>query len=247
MWKKLCVAAILLSSPAHGQDKSFTLDAPDTMVESGFLKHLLPRFSLKKGIRITITETDADARFDTSGTPVFKQGDTTWYLTKVDGPYTDAFQDWLLSDVGKRTIEAFEQDGAALYSADVGSVKVVATVALVGDVVLGEKAALRQCGRCHVVNDSNRMNAIGSTPSFALMRSFSDWQQRFETFFILKPHGAFTQVADVTPPFADNLPPPIAPVEVTLADIEAITAYVGSIEPADLGAPIQLGTAFQSP
>ena len=83
------------------------------------------------------------------------------------------------------------------------------------------------------------MKAIGSTPSFALMRTFPDWQQRFETFFILKPHPAFTQVADVTEPFGSSLPSPIAPIEVTLDEIDAITAYVATIPPADLGAPIQ--------
>jgi len=83
------------------------------------------------------------------------------------------------------------------------------------------------------------MNAIGSTPSFALMRNFGDWEGRFQTFFLLKPHPAFTQVADVTDPFPDNLPSPIAPIEVTLDEIDAIVAYVATIAPADLGAPVQ--------
>ena len=134
-----------------------------------------------------------------------------------------------------------------MFSADVSVKEVEVVQVLTGDAALGEKVALTQCGRCHVVNETNRMNAIGSTPSFALMRTFSDWQERFETFFILKPHPAFTQVAEITEPFPDHLPSPIAPVEVTLDEIDAITAYVSSIEPADLGAPIQGGGAFQSP
>jgi hypothetical protein len=97
------------------------------------------------------------------------------------------------------------------------------------------------------VNETNKMNAIGSTPSFALMRNFPDWQERFETFYVLKPHAAFTQVSEVTAPFPENLPPPIAPVELTLEEIDAIAAYVSLIAPADLGAPIQAGQAFQSP
>ena len=56
---------------------------------------------------------------------------------------------------------------------------------------------------------------------------------------MLKPHAAFTQVDGVTEPFAANLPSPIAPIEVSLEEIEAITAYVGSVDPADLGAPIK--------
>lgn len=247
MWKKIVVAAFLSASSAQAQEKSFTLHAPDKLSDTGFLKHLLPRFSLKKGIRITVTASPADANLGADGTPVFRQGDVLWHLSKVDGPYTDAFLDWLLSDVGKRTIEAFEPDGVALFSADVETDNEVETVALDGDAALGEKVALSQCGRCHVVNETNKMNTIGSTPSFALMRNFADWQQRFENFFVLRPHGAFTQVADVTPPFAEHLPSPIAPINVTLEEIEAITAYVGSLKPADLGAPIQSGTAFQSP
>lgn len=246
MWKKLVLMCLVLVGPVHAQEKSFTLQAPEALVETGFLKHLLPRFSLKKGIRVTLTDDGAaDARLGADGMAVFRDDATVWHLSKTDGPFTDAFQDWLVSDIGKRTIEAFKRDGAPIFSADVGVAEVAAVVEITGDVELGERVALTQCGRCHVVNEKNRMNAIGSTPSFGLMRNFADWQQRFEAFYALRPHGAFTQVRDVTPPFPDNLPPPIAPIEVTLDDIAAITAYVGSIAPADLGAPIQGGGAFQ--
>lgn len=239
MLKKLLFVIIAAASPAVGQDKAFSLQAPKALADTGFLKHLLPRFSLKTGIRITVTADQADLTFGAEGVPVFRQGETVWHLAKVDGPYTDAFEDWLVSDVGKRTIEAFKSEGVAAFSADV-AVKARRKVAVLsGDAALGERVSLAKCGRCHVVNDSNRMNAIGSTPSFALMRTFSDWQERFETFFLLKPHPAFTQVSDVTEPFPEHLPSPIAPIEVTLDEIEAITAYVGSVVPADLGAPVQ--------
>ncbi|WP_299149377.1 hypothetical protein [uncultured Tateyamaria sp.] len=240
MTRTLACLFILLAGPLVAQDKAFTLHAPAMLVETGFLKHLLPRFSLKTGIRVTFVETDTDASIGSEGTPVFAQGNTIWHLAKTDGPYTDAFQDWLLSDVGARTIEAFAPNGTAMFSADVGAVAVPDQVVITGDTALGEAVSLQQCGRCHVINDTNRMNAIGSSPSFALMRTFPDWQARFETFFLLRPHPAFTQVTDVTAPFAEHLPSPIAPIEVTVEQIEAITAYVGSIAPADLGDPIQL-------
>jgi hypothetical protein len=80
---------------------------------------------------------------------------------------------------------------------------------------------------------------MGASPSFRLLRTFPDWQNRFEAFFTLKPHPAFTQVEDVTEPFPIHLPSPIAPIEVTLDEIDAILAYVATVEPADLGAPIQ--------
>ena len=247
MLKKILFCLLILASPALGQSKTFTLSAPPELVDSGFLKHLLPRFSLKMGIRISIVDPGGDAEIGSTGTPVFKRGDTTWHFNGNGVEHTDTFLDWLTSDIGKRTIEGFQPDGEPVFSADVSVKEVEVVQVLTGDAALGEKVALTQCGRCHVVNETNRMNAIGSTPSFALMRTFSDWQERFETFFILKPHPAFTQVAEITEPFPDHLPSPIAPVEVTLDEIDAITAYVSSIEPADLGAPIQGGGAFQSP
>jgi len=238
MLKRLTVLAALLTSPVLAQDKAFTLNAPDALVASGFMKHLLPRFSLKTGVRITIA-ADGVAAFGPEGVAVFKQGETLWHFANPGDPHTDAFEAWLLSDVGKRTIEAFAPEGEALFSADVTVARKVQKVALSGDAALGEKTSLQQCGRCHVVNETNRMNAIGSTPSFALMRTFPDWQERFETFFMLKPHPAFTQVAEITEPFPEDRPSPIAPIEVTWQEIEAITAYVGSIAPADLGAPLK--------
>lgn len=233
------ILALIGAFPAFAQERAFTLNAPDDVASTGFLKHLLPRFSLKSGIRITLSDGASDAVFGNDGTPVFRQGDTIWHFNATGGPYTDAFLEWLLSDVGKRTIEAFKPEGDSLFIADVTVKAEVQEVQLSGDLAMGESESLSKCGRCHVVNEKNRMNAIGSTPSFALMRNFPDWQNRFETFFVLKPHPAFTQVEDVTEPFAAHLPSPIAPIEVTLEQIEAITAYVGSIPPADLGAPMQ--------
>ena len=239
MLKRLIFLAALAADPALSQDKAFSLQTPDRLVEIGFMQHLLPRFSLKTGIRITAVPGAADAAFGAEGTPVFRQGDTVWHLSGTDNPFVEAFETWLLSDVGKRTVEAFVLHGDVIFSADVSIMVEVATAVLDGDAALGEKISLAQCGRCHVVNETNRMNAIGSTPSFGLMRTFPDWLERFETFFLLKPHAAFTQVEDVTEPFAAHLPSPIAPIEVTLEQIDAITAYVGSLAPADLGAPIQ--------
>jgi mono/diheme cytochrome c family protein len=239
MLKTMALLVSLIATPVVAQDKAFALQIPDALIQTGFIKHLLPRFSLKTGIRITPTANAGDAAFGAQGTPVFRQGDVLWHLAKTDGPHTDAFEAWLLSDIGKRTIEAFAPNGAAMFSAEINVKAKVQVAVITGDAVLGEKVGLQKCGRCHVVNHSNRMKAIGSTPSFALMRTFPDWQQRFETFFILKPHPAFTQVADVTEPFGSSLPSPIAPIEVTLDEIDAITAYVATIPPADLGAPIQ--------
>jgi hypothetical protein len=239
MLKQIAVMASLFATSVSAQDKAFTLQAPASLSETGFLKHLLPRFSLKTGIRITPVTGTADAAFGTTGTPIFKAGETLWHLSGTGDDAVDIFEAWLLSDIGKRTIEAFAPQGTPLFSAEITAQAEVESVVMTGDAALGETVSLKRCGRCHVVNDSNRMKAIGSTPSFALLRSFADWQDRFETFFLRKPHPAFTQVAEVTDAFAANLPSPIAPIEVTLEEIAAIVSFVALISPADLGAPIQ--------
>lgn len=229
--------ALMVVSPigAVAQDKAFSLTAPDAMVESGFLKYVLPRFSLKTGVKIEIVAEGGDAAFGADGVPVFREGDIVWHLSGGDADI-DRFRDWLVSDVGKRAVEGF--DGGA-YSSDFAVDEVVAEISFEGDAAVGEKVSLLHCGRCHVVNDSNRMNAIGSSPSFALLRTFTDWDQRFAAFYALKPHAAFTQIEDVTEPFDISRPSPIVPIEITLEDLEAIMAYVAVIAPADLGAPIQ--------
>ena len=88
------------------------------------------------------------------------------------------------------------------------------------------------------MNSPEGMN-ISTMPSFALMRSFPDWETRFATFHLLKPHGSFTQIDGVTDPFDPASPPSIMPMTMTLDELDAILAYVSGIKPADLGAPLQ--------
>lgn len=250
MWKLrsviATVLAVCLAGVAAAEDKAFSLSAPEALRQTGLLKHILPRFSLKTGIRITVADAPADAALGETGAPVFRQGEVIWHFDKGEDADAGAFADWLRSDVGKRTVESFAPAGEPLFSAEVKVVAEVAEVAPTGDAVLGEEVSLRQCGRCHVVSEKNRMNAIGSTPSFALLRTFPDWLARFEGFYLLKPHPAFTQIAEVTDPFPENLPSPIAPIEVTLDELAAITAFVSAMAPADLGGMVDAGGAFQT-
>jgi hypothetical protein len=95
------------------------------------------------------------------------------------------------------------------------------------------------CGRCHVVSERNRFGGIGSTPSFPALRSMPDWEDRFRTFWALNPHPSFTQVEGLTEPFDPASPPHIAPVHLTMAESDAILAYVAGIAPKDLGAEIE--------
>jgi mono/diheme cytochrome c family protein len=224
---------------AMAQDRNFTLRAPAQIVETGFMAHLLPRFSLKHGVRITLVESGGDVAISVNGVPVFAGLDSVWHITASDAAGPMLFTDWLLSDIGKRTIAGFKPEGEALFNTELPVAIATPEIALDGDPTRGERVSLTQCGRCHVINDSNKMDGMGQTPSFALMRTFDDWESRYTTFYVLNPHPSFTQVEDITSPFAANLPPAIVPIEITQAELEDIVAYVATIEPADLGAPLQ--------
>mgnify|MGYP006158933055 FL=1 len=224
---------------AQAQSADFTVSATREIRDTGFLQHLLPRFSLKHGVRITQVDEGGDIVIGGKGVPVFAGLDKIWSVTgsKAAGP--DLFMEWLLSEIGKRTIESFKLDSVAVFTAQVKDQKVAPVLAFEGDLVQGEALSLAHCGRCHVINETNRMKGMGQTPSFALMRTFDDWDNRFATFFVLNPHPSFTQIAGITESFAAHLPPAIVPLEITQAEIDHILSYVATITPADLGAPLQ--------
>lgn len=237
----LCLC-LVVGLPAVAQDKRFTLNAAPELVASGLTKHLIPRFSFKTQVRITLTDTEADLTLsDTAqGRAVFSGLGKTWRMGKPRGEHAKRFADWLTSDVGRNTIASFAPDGAQLFSPDVTVTVEEEEITYDGDIAEGARLSELHCGRCHVVHPDRRLQSIGSTPSFMLMRTFDDWDSRFAAFFALKPHPAFTQVEDVTDPFPENRPSPIVPLEMTLDDIDAILAYVQALEPADLGAPLQI-------
>lgn len=243
----LMEAAALPSAKPRAEAKSFRLSAQETLIASGFLKYLLPRFSLKHGIRIEVVGegAGADARLTANGegTPVFSGPAETWALASSgDGQaseYVAEFERWLTGDIGQATIDAFQVDGKSLFSAALAKPDVQKSVVLPGNAAEGEKLAVIHCGRCHAVNEATRLTTVGSTPSFAVMRGFSDWQRRFEAFFVLNPHPSFTVIDGVTEPFDESRPSPMVPVTVTIEELEAILAFVSRMEPADLGAPIQ--------
>ncbi len=104
----------------------------------------------------------------------------------------------------------------------------------------GEELTLMNCGRCHVVSPKNRMGGIGSTPSFAVLRTFPDWEDRMKAFWTLRPHPSFTQIEGMTEPFPEHLPAHVHPIRLTLQDLDAIIRYARTVEPADLGAGLNL-------
>lgn len=241
----VCALLIALAAGESRAAEGFRLSAPDELVDTGVLKHILPRFSLKTGIPIELVLDGAEAevalRSGGNGRVVFIGPNTTWRMRVRAQDHAGAarFADWLTSEIGQCAITGFAPTGVALFSLTDEEQVEEAEISFDGNAKRGRELSTVHCGRCHVVSDDNRMNAIGSTPSFFVLRTFVDWDTRFQSFYALKPHPAFTQVADVTAPFPSNLPPPIIPVEITLDDIEAILAYVSAITPANLGAPLQ--------
>ncbi|WP_424830822.1 hypothetical protein [Ruegeria sp.] len=235
----LCLSLTLSASPSRAQE-TLGLKAPDEVSASGLLQHILPRFSLKTGIRVIADENgEMSLEVNPPGDPVFSRDDVIYHLRTNDNKRQARFRDWLLSDIGKRTVESYTPPDGTPFTASIEIAAIVEDQSISGDVTLGEELSMTHCGRCHVIGPQNRMNGLGSTPSFAVLRAMPDWSERFQAFFALNPHPAFTQIEDVTPPFAVNLPSPIHPVEMTLDDLEAILAFVTALEAADLGAPLQ--------
>lgn len=231
----------VLVTPARGQEGPIGLAAADPVADSGLLTHILPRFSLKTGVRVVPDPAGPmQLNTDPGGAAVFQGGGVTYYLHSDTSPRQTRFREWMQSDIGKRTIDSFQPDGTQPFSTSVAIVASDSGPEFTGDTDLGAQLSQTHCGRCHVVDPANRMNGLGSTPSFAVLRALPDWGDRFQQFYVLRPHGAFTQVRDVTLPFDPMRPPPIVPVEITLSDLDAILAFVAITEAADLGAALQL-------
>ncbi len=234
------LSCLLGCVPLAAQEAPLGLSAPQSVSDTGLLRYILPRFSLKTGIRLAEDSAGAIRLTETTpGTPVFERDGTVYYLSIPDDPRAQRFSDWLVSDIGRRTVDAFEIDGAKVFSSTIRIVEEETGPRFEGDVERGAQASLMLCGRCHVIGPQNAKNSIGSTPSFAVLRTLPDWDTKFQIFYVLAPHPAFTQVIDVTDPFDPARPSPIVPVEMTVDDLEAILAYVATVPAADLGAPLQ--------
>ncbi|RMH48522.1 MAG: hypothetical protein D6688_01875 [Alphaproteobacteria bacterium] len=150
------------------------------------------------------------------------------------------FIDWLSSDIGRRTIEAFKPADGARYVPGAAVIAPRAVAERPGDPARGMEIAHRVCGRCHVVSERNKFGGIGSTPSFAALRTIPDWEERMRTFFARNPHPSFVQIEGITEEFEIDRPPHVHPVEITEDELNDIIAYVASIEPKDLGAALQI-------
>lgn len=240
--------AICTLQQAMAQEKDFTLSSPDVLVDSGFLKFLLPRFSLKTGVKIEVQlggkAGQAVFNIKGRGQPVMQGLGHVFYISVANGAggprYEKAqrFVTWLLSEVGKRTITQFTADDTQVFVSAKSTAVEQTAVIFEGNPTQGGVLALANCGRCHVIGKANRMKGIGSSPSFAVLRSLYDWQERFETFYLRPPHPAITQIEGVTDPFDPSRPPAIYPLFLTSEEVADILAYVSEVKPADLGAEL---------
>lgn len=232
---------VLLPGLARADDRQVTLYAPPALIESGLVQFIKPRFSLKTQVRVDIVDSAAaaDLILGADGQALFSGLDTVWHLEQQrDTKGADRFADWLISEIGTRTILSFAPDGAPLFAPPPEEAIEVAALEITGDAIAGKEISYVKCSRCHVTERGRGIFGIGSTPSFAVMRGFEDWEARFAAFYVLNPHGAFTQVEGVTDPFPLDRPSPISPIILTLDDLDAILAYMAVLEPADLGEPL---------
>ena len=247
--RHLILILLLAFSPGlvQAQSTPLRLSLPDHPQMQQLVRFMLPRFTLKHRIRVEVVAADDSADLalvasaDTDQQPYLEHNDgTNWALvTNTNSDEMDKLLDWLASDVGHNTMTSFQIDGIALFRPAEPKAVVKVAVLPEGDIDAGEVLALQHCGRCHVINEKNRFGGIGSTPSFGALRTLPGWLDRFEAFFTLNPHPSFTQVEGMTEPFSIERPSHIAPIHLTLDDVEAITAYAASIKPKDLGGAVE--------
>lgn len=243
-YRFLCILLICLTPlGAAAEDRLVRLSAPDMLVDTGLFRNILPRFTLKTQVRVQLVALDdaADAALGPAGRPVFDGLGKTWHLEvlSTEHPGTKRFADWLASEVGQRTLAAYNAPSGATFGPPTVKKVEVAKVEMTGDALLGHEVSLAKCTRCHAVDEATRGKGIASSPSFGALRALGDWEQRFAAFYALNPHPSFTIITDLTEPFPEDRPPPIVPIELSLEEVEAVLAYVAAMPATDLGAPIQ--------
>lgn len=231
----------LLPIGVAAEDRKLTLHAPPALEATGVLDYILPRFSLKTQVRVqrVADPAAADMVLGDAGRALFQGAGQVWRMTLAnDDPDAARLADWLTSDVGSRTVLAYAPEGAPLFEAPDQAAAEAVEVSFDGNAEQGHQVSRDKCRRCHAVDDASRMSSIGSTPSFGILRSLPDWDERFAAFYLLNPHPAFMIIDGVTEPFDDRSPPPIVPIEMSLDEVEAMLAYVSAMQAKDLGAPI---------
>jgi len=250
----LAVISALAGPGAGAGEASLLLGVPKALEKTGLVRYLLPRFHFKFRIKVVAVPAGAPADMvltgETGGAArrdvfVAKAAGTRFALaiTAPQGPRRKAaakFRDWLLSKPGRAAIAAYPPGKPPLFKAAPKAVRVVAMAALTGDAKHGHQLASQHCSRCHVVDKKRPFSGIGSSPSFSGLRTRPDWRGVFRTFWSVSPHASVISVKGMSerksPAAASN----IVPIQLTPEDVNDILAYVATIKPKDLGAPIAL-------
>ncbi len=254
----LLVWALLMQpSVARTEEKAMVLYASAPLIDSGLLGFVLPRFSLKTGVAVTLKKLEREGEMPPRADAVLARQPPPGLAARAafegkNGLYqialrrggksagaeaAERFASWLLSQTGMRTVAQFRRNGIQLFHAPKQEAEDEQT-GFAGNTARGEELAYANCGRCHVVGQRNRMQGIESTPSLAALRALGDWRERFQTFYARNPHPAVLQIIGISAPFAQTAPSPMVPVKITQAEFEDILAFVGALAPADLGAEI---------
>ena len=136
---------IAMALPALADDRLVRLHAPDPLVETGLMQHILPRFSLKTSVRVELVPSEeAQILFGSEGRALFEGVGQIWHMDIRDGdhPGTSRFAEWLTSDVGRNTITGFAPDGTALFAPPTAPERAVAEIEYYGDAELGHTVSV---------------------------------------------------------------------------------------------------------
>jgi hypothetical protein len=93
-----------------------------------------------------------------------------------------------------------------------------------GDPQAGRRLAEEHCSRCHVIGDYNRYGGLNSTPSFDGLLRMTDWRERFETFFVRRPHQVFVRMPGIESP--SLAPSHVTPFDFDEKKLEDLLSYV---------------------
>ena len=148
-----------------GGAETYYFYAPDSLTGTGVLKHILPRFSLKHNIRVGLAPIQAQADVvlgkQKAGSPAFQSGSEIWYVS-VQGEdasdFAERFRDWITSEIEKSAIESFVSSDGITFSTQFDAALLTPQETELVDVTLGHQIAMKNCGRCHAIDETNRKN-----------------------------------------------------------------------------------------
>lgn len=157
------LAIVLMAGGVQAQEKEITLISDPELKTSGLWSYVLPRFKLKTGIKVHVVygsgSLNSDVLMQRDGTtPVMVRGDGLEFRATLNraSQHGTRFMEWLVSEVGQRTISAFKVDEQQVFFPAVVEV-LEDSQPLKGNVLIGEETAIRKCGRCMLLVSGTNM------------------------------------------------------------------------------------------